>query len=162
MVGFKKNIFIYFNWRIITLQNCDGFCHTSVWIGHRYTCVPSILNTLSISLLLGRCGQPVPRLSQSFSFGCPASYIKLSLVIYFTYGKVYVSVLFSQIIPPSPSPTESRSLFITSVLLCRNLKIFIVNFTNHLFTFFDLAAFLYRLSKFTFMTSSMTTHIITH
>ena len=32
--------FIYFNWRIITLQHCDDFCHTSVWIGHRYTCAP--------------------------------------------------------------------------------------------------------------------------
>ena len=31
---------INFNWRIITLQYCDGFCHTSTWIGHRYTCVP--------------------------------------------------------------------------------------------------------------------------
>ena len=29
-----------FNWRIITLQYCDDFCHTSTWISHRYTCVP--------------------------------------------------------------------------------------------------------------------------
>ena len=29
--------FFFFNWRIITLQYCDGFCHTSVWIGHKYT-----------------------------------------------------------------------------------------------------------------------------
>ena len=35
---------IYFNWRIITVQYCDGFFHLSVWIGHRYTCGPSILN----------------------------------------------------------------------------------------------------------------------
>ena len=33
----------------------------------------------------------------------------------FTHGNVYVSVLFSQIIPPSPSPTESKRLFFTSV-----------------------------------------------
>ena len=39
--------FIYFNWRIITLQNCGGFFHTSTWINHRCTCVPSILNTPS-------------------------------------------------------------------------------------------------------------------
>ena len=45
----------------------------------------------------------------------PVSYIKLALVIYFTYGNVYVSMLFSQIIPPSPSPNDSRSLFFTSV-----------------------------------------------
>ena len=39
---FLKNIykFIYFNWRLITLQYCDGFCHTLTWISHRCTCVP--------------------------------------------------------------------------------------------------------------------------
>ena len=26
------------------LQYCDGFCHTSIWISHRYTRVTSILN----------------------------------------------------------------------------------------------------------------------
>ena len=57
----------------------------------------------------------LPRLSQSTCFGCPSSYIKLPLAIYFTYGNVSVSMLFFQIIPPSPSPTESKSLFFTSV-----------------------------------------------
>ena len=33
-----KNLFIYFNWRLITLQHCGGFCHT--WISHGCTCVP--------------------------------------------------------------------------------------------------------------------------
>ena len=42
---------------------------------------------------------------------------KLDLVIYFTYDNICVSMLFSQIIPPSPSPTESTSLFFTSVSL---------------------------------------------
>ena len=37
---------IYFNWRSIILQHCDGPCHTSVCISHRYSCVPSILNPL--------------------------------------------------------------------------------------------------------------------
>ena len=27
-------LIIYFNWRIVTLQYCDGFCHTSTWISH--------------------------------------------------------------------------------------------------------------------------------
>ena len=35
---FKK--IIYFNWRIITLQHCSGFCHILTWISHGYTCVP--------------------------------------------------------------------------------------------------------------------------
>ena len=36
--------FIIFNWRIITLQYCDDFCHTSIWISHNHTHVPSLLN----------------------------------------------------------------------------------------------------------------------
>ena len=36
----KKILFIYFNWRLITLQYCSGFCHTMTWISHGCTCVP--------------------------------------------------------------------------------------------------------------------------
>ena len=32
--------FIYFNWRLITLQYCSGFCHTFTWISHGCTCIP--------------------------------------------------------------------------------------------------------------------------
>ena len=32
--------FINFSWRLITLQYCSGFCHTSIWTNHGYTCVP--------------------------------------------------------------------------------------------------------------------------
>ena len=32
--------FIYFNWRLITLQYCRFFCHTLTWISHGCTCVP--------------------------------------------------------------------------------------------------------------------------
>ena len=52
-------------------------------------------------------------LSQFTGFECPVSCIKLGLVIYFTYGNIHVSI--SQIIPPSPSPAKSKSLFFTSV-----------------------------------------------
>ena len=35
-----KKLFIYFNWRLITLQYCSGFCHTLTWISHGCTYVP--------------------------------------------------------------------------------------------------------------------------
>ena len=31
------NLPFIFNWRIIALQCCVDFCHTSIWISHRYT-----------------------------------------------------------------------------------------------------------------------------
>ena len=56
-------------------------------------------------------------LCQCTGFECPVSCINLGLFIYFTYVNVYDLMLFSQIIPPSPSPTEPKSLFFTSVSL---------------------------------------------
>ena len=38
--GLKKFLFIYLNWRLITLQYCNEFCRTLTWISHGCTCIP--------------------------------------------------------------------------------------------------------------------------
>ena len=53
--------------------------------------------------------------SQCISPEHPESCIKPGLVICFLYGIIHVSMPFSQIIPPSPFPTESKRVFYTSV-----------------------------------------------
>ena len=55
--------------------------------------------------------------SQCTSPKLPVSCIEPGLEIRFIYDNVHVSVPFSQIIPPFPSPTESKRLFYTSVSL---------------------------------------------
>ena len=96
----------YFNWRLITLQYCGGFCHRFTWISHGRTCVP---HPESPSHPSGS--------SQCISPEHPVSCIKPGLVIYFTYDNIHVSALFSQIIPALHSPIESKSLFFTYVSL---------------------------------------------
>ena len=101
-----KNFLIYFNWRLITLQYCGGFCHTLTWISHGCTCVPHP-DPPSPSHPSGS--------SQCTSLEHPVPCIKRGLVIYFTYDNIHVSVLFSQIIPPSPSPRVQESVLYTCV-----------------------------------------------
>ena len=55
--------------------------------------------------------------SQCTSPKHPVSCIKPGLVTHFIYDIIHVSMPFSQIIPPSPSPSESKRLFYTSVSL---------------------------------------------
>ena len=103
--------FIYISWRLITLKYCSGFCHTLLWISHGLTCAPHPVPPLT--------SFPIPSLwvipvHQPWAL---VSCIKPGLVICFTLDNIHVLMLFSQIIPPSPSPTESKSLFCTSVSL---------------------------------------------
>ena len=59
--------------------------------------------------------------SQCTSPKHPVSCIEPGLAICFLYDIIHVSMPFSQIIPPSPSPTESKGLFYTSVSLLLSL-----------------------------------------
>ena len=58
-----RNLFI-FSWRIIALQCCVGFHHTSTWISHGRTYAPSLLNLPP---------HPTPPGNQSPGFELPVS-----------------------------------------------------------------------------------------
>ena len=66
-----------FNWRITALQYCVGFCHTSAWLSHKYTYVPSLLN-------LPPASHPFPPLEVVIEpwLDFPESYSKFPLAIY--------------------------------------------------------------------------------
>ena len=55
--------------------------------------------------------------SQCTSPKLPVSCIKPGLAIHFLYDIIHLLMPLSQIIPPPPSPTESKRLFYTSVSL---------------------------------------------
>ena len=93
--------FIYFNWRLITLQCCSGFAihwHESAMGVHVFP----VLNPLLLPFPSHPSGS-----SQCTSPEHPVSCIGPGLVIYFTYD---ISIPFSQIIQPSLSLPESKRL----------------------------------------------------
>ena len=62
---------------------------------------------------------PIPSLwfIQCTSPKHPVSCIEPGLEIHFTYDNIHASIPFSKIIPPSPSPIQSKRLFYISVSL---------------------------------------------
>ena len=102
----RRLFFFYF-----TLQYCIGFAihqHESTTGVHVFP----ILNPPPTCLPIHLSGS-----SQCTSPKHPVSCIKPRLAIRFLYDIIHVSMPFSQIIPPSASPTESKRLFYTSVSL---------------------------------------------
>ena len=100
---FFSVLFIYFYFTILY-----WFCHTLTWVRHGCTCVPH--------------PEPPSPSHPSGSSQCtspkhPVSCIKPGLEIHFLYDNIHVSMPFSYFIPPSPSPTESKRLYNTSVSL---------------------------------------------
>ena len=96
---FFFDLFIYF-----TLQYCIGFAIHQHDPPQMYMCSPS-WNPLPPPSPYHPSGS-----SQCTSPKHPVSCIEPGLVIHFIYDIIHVSMPFSQFIPPSPSPTESKSL----------------------------------------------------
>ena len=132
--------FIYFNWRLIALEYCIGFAihlHESATGVH----MCPILNPPSTFLSIPSLWViPVHHSSEH-----PVSCIEPGLAICFIYDNIHVSMIFSQIIPPLPSPTESRRLFYTSVSLLLSL---IQCYRSHLSKFHIYELLLLLLSRF--------------
>ena len=103
---FKKYKFIYFNWGLITLQYCSGFAIHSCEsvMGVHVSPHPEPPSHLP--------PHPIPQ-------GCPSApaLSALSHASNLDWRSVshMVIYIFCQIIPPSPSPTQSKSVFFTSV-----------------------------------------------
>ena len=98
---------LFFNFTILY-----WFCHISTWICQKYARVPHPESSSLLPSLYHPSGS-----SQCTSHKHPVSCIEPGLATRFIHDSIHVSMTFSQIIPPSPSPTESKRLFYTSVFL---------------------------------------------
>ena len=95
-------LFLFFNFTLLY-----WFCHISKWIHHRYTCVPHPEPSSRLpphTLPLGHPSAPDP-----------VSCIEPGLATHFIYDIIQVSMPFSQIIPPYPSPRVQKTVLYISV-----------------------------------------------
>ena len=130
----KYFFYIYFFLILLyfTLQYCIGFAIHQ----HESTMGVQVFPTLNPNHPSGssKCTSPKH----------PVSCIKPRLAICFLHDIIHVSMPFSQIIPPSPSPSQSKRLFYTSVsLLLSRIQDY-----RYLLSKFHIYAFVYCIGVF--------------
>ena len=105
------NLFIYFNFSLFyfTLQYCIGFAI------HQHESELGVHEFPILSLLPPPSPYHPSGSSQCTSPKHPVSYIEPRLAIRFLHDSIHVSMPFSQIIPTSLSPTESKRLLYVCV-----------------------------------------------
>jgi len=97
----QRRLLSIFSWRIIAIQYCISFFHTSTWISFMLEGIHMFPPSWAF------LSPPIPshpsKLSESTGFEHPVSYRKFPPAIYFIYGNVYVSMLlFKMSLPHHP------------------------------------------------------------
>ena len=120
-------IYFFFNWRIIALQCCVGFCHAE-WISHDYiyACARTHTHThtyvytyIAYAYVPPSIWASLPTHIPPFTehqAGLPVLHSSFPLAICFTHDTMYMSMLLFQFVLPSsyllsPSLTVSTSPF---------------------------------------------------
>ena len=96
--------FIYFNWRLFTLKYCIGSAT------HKHESATGVHVFPTLNPLPPPSPYHPSRSSQCTSPKHPVPCIEPGLAIRFIYDIIHVSMPFSQIIPPSPSPRVQKSV----------------------------------------------------
>ena len=122
-------LFIYFSWRLITLQYCSGFCHTLIWISHGFTCVfhpepPSHLPSHAIPL-----GHPSAAALSTLSHASNLDWRSVSHMIIYMLQCYSLRSSHPRLLPQSP-----KDCFIHLCLFCcLSYRVIVTSFLNSIY-----------------------------
>jgi len=128
IIFFFLKFFIYFNWRLITLQYCNGFGHTLTWISHGFICVPHPEPHLPPPSPSHPSGS-----SQCTSPEHPVSCIEPGLAICFTYDNIRFHVILSDHPTLAFSHRVSKTVLYICVSCCLTYRVVVTIFLNSIY-----------------------------
>ena len=119
--------FIYFNWRLTTLQYCSGSYHTLTWISHGYKCVPHPEAPSHVPLHPIPLGHPSAPALSTLSHTSNLDWWSVSHMIIYMFQLYFLKSSHSHLLPQSPKDC-SIHLCLFWCLVDRVIVIIFLNF----------------------------------
>ena len=110
--------FIYFNWRLITLQYCSVFCHTLTWISHECTCVPHPESPSHLPPRPISQGHPNTPALSALSHASNVDWRSISHILIYIYIYIYIYIVQCYSLKSSHPRLLPQSLKVSSLHLC--------------------------------------------
>ena len=130
----QKNLFIYFlsfNWRLIALQYCSGFCHTLKWISHGCTCVPHPEPPSHLPPCPIPQGHPSPPSLSTLSHASNLDWRSVSHMIIYMFQSYSLKSSHPRLLPQSP---KDCSLYLC-LLCCLAYRVIVTIFLNSIYMY---------------------------
>ena len=93
---------IYFNWGLITLQYCSGFCHTLTWISHGCTYVPHPEPPFHLPPHTIPLGHPSASAQSTLSHGLNLDWRSISHMVIYMFQCYFLKSSHPHLLPQSP------------------------------------------------------------
>ena len=131
LLNFKYffNYLIYFNWWLITLQYCSGFCHILTWIGHRCTCIPHPETSSPLSPHPITQGHPSAQALSSLSHASNLYWQSVSHMVIYMFQCYSLKSSHPRLLPQSP---KIYSLYLC-LSCCLEYRVIVTIFLNSIY-----------------------------
>ena len=121
--------FIYFSWRLITLQYCSGFCHTLTWISHGFICAPHPEPPSHLPLYPIPLGHPSAPALSTLSHASNLDWWSLSYAIIYMFQCYSLRSSHPHLLPQSPKYCSIH----LCLFFCLAYKVIITIFLNSIY-----------------------------
>ena len=123
---------IYFNWRLITLQYCSGFCHTLTWISHGSICVPHPEPPSHFPPHPIPQGHPTAPALSALSHASILDWRSVSHMVIYMFQCYSLKSSHPRLLPQSPTVKKDCSLHLC-LFCCLTYRIIVTIFLNSIY-----------------------------
>ena len=129
-VPFKQvHLFFFnFNWSLITIQYCSGFCHTLTWISHGFTCVPHPGPRSHLPPHPMPLGHPSAPALSTLSHASNLDWLSVSYMIIYVFKCYSLRSSHPHLLPQSP-----KDCSIHLCLFCCLARVIVTIFLNSIY-----------------------------